>query len=379
MSFGMRFKTEADRLGFSLSGITHPSTPDHYDIYLDWIDHRYHASMTYLSNDEAIKARSQPSQLLPDCKTVLLLGYPYPLFTSNYQESHHYPIGKISAYALIEDYHLVILQKITELAHWIQQEINHPISWRCYTDTGPILERDLAYRAGLGWIGKNSCLISKHFGSHFFIAEIFLDYFIDLDIINASKDHCGNCHKCIEQCPTKCILPNRTIDSSRCISFLTIENKGAIPIGLRQYIGNWIFGCDICQLVCPWNLKHIEKTNTGDIPDINQDLLLPNLNYEILLQPEEFEQKYKNHAIMRAKRKGYLRNVAVALGNLKYESSIEVLVYVLENETEPLIRSHVAWALGQFKTPYTISILKKVYFLETDFNVKSEILSALND
>jgi epoxyqueuosine reductase len=209
---------------------------------------------------------------------------------------------------------------------------------RWYTDTGPILERDLAQRAGIGWIGKNTCLIHPQHGSYFLLSEIFLDLDLEPDPPFVT-DHCGTCRRCIEACPTDCILPDRTIDATRCISYLTIELKGEIPVELRDKMGNWVFGCDICQRVCPWN----RFAGTGDAAFEERETY-PSLTEEMELSPQEFNRRFKGSPVKRAKRRGYLRNVAVALGNTGDRHALPVLQNALSDE-DGLVREHATWAI----------------------------------
>jgi epoxyqueuosine reductase len=220
--------------------------------------------------------------------------------------------------------------------------VRRPIKNRWYTDTGPILERDLAQRAGLGWIGKNTCLIHPQHGSYFLLSEILLDLELEPDPPFVS-DHCGTCTRCIEACPTDCILPDRTIDATRCISYLTIELKDDIPLELRDKLGDWVFGCDICQQVCPWNRFAGEAD-----PAFDSKTPPRSLTEELTLTPQAFNQRFKRTPVKRAKRRGYLRNVAVALGNTGDMHALPVLQNVL-NDEEPLIREHAQWAIQQIE------------------------------
>jgi epoxyqueuosine reductase len=232
-----------------------------------------------------------------------------------------------------------------ELVAFIEGQVGHPVPNRYYTDTGPILERDLAQRAGLGWIGKNTCLITPRHGSYFFLAEILLG--IELESDNPFKsDHCGTCTRCIQACPTGCISPDRTIDARRCISYLTIELKGDIPEEMRSLLGNWVFGCDVCQMVCPWNRFATEKIDEAFSPRL--EIARPNLIRELELTSEAFNQKFKNSPVKRAKQRGYLRNVSVAAGN----SGDEKVIPALEKasiDAERLIGLHATWAVNKIR------------------------------
>jgi epoxyqueuosine reductase len=252
---------------------------------------------------------------------------------------------KIASYALANDYHDILPPRMQELIRFIEGQVGHPVANRWYTDTGPILERDLAQRAGIGWIGKNTCLIHPQKGSYFLLSEILLDLEIEPDEPFVT-DHCGTCTRCIQACPTDCILPNRTIDARRCISYLTIELKDDIPTELRDKTGDWIFGCDICQDVCPWN-RFAGPSDPAFEADPSSALrTAPSLTEELSLTPQAFNQRFKGSPIKRAKRRGYLRNVAVALGNTGDMYALPVLQNAI-NDEEPMIREHAQWAIEQ--------------------------------
>jgi len=294
--------------------------------------------MNYLATEKARARRADPREILPQCKSILVLATPYsPPLPSGEGLGVG---GKVASYARGEDYHDVLPARMEELVHFIEEQVEGPIKSRWYTDTGPILERDLAQRAGIGWIGKNSCLINPNQGSYFFISEIFLDLALEPDAPFVT-DHCGTCTRCITACPTDCILPNRTLDATRCISYLTIELKDDIPVELREKIGDWVFGCDICQMVCPWNRFAPE----GD-PAFADNEPPRSLTGELTLTPQAFNQRFKRTPVTRAKRRGYLRNVAVALGNTGNLHALPVLQNAL-NDDEPMICEHAQWAIDK--------------------------------
>ena len=336
--------------------------------------------MAYLASDRARQRRADPRKILPECRSILVLCAPYdaPLNLDvlepdpPFQSLH----GKVAAYAWGEDYHEILAERLRVLSAYIEAKTGAPVLNRWYTDTGPVLERDLAQRAGLGWIGKNTCLIHPTQGSYFFLAEILLSLNLEPDR-PFLDDRCGSCTRCLEACPTACILPDRTIDARRCISYLTIELKGAIPVELRPQIGAWVFGCDICQQVCPWNQRFAAAH--GD-PAFGPRLEVPrpDLIAELALSPEQFNRKFKGSPVKRAKRRGYLRNVAVALGNLGDETALPVLIQALGNEPEPLVRSHVAWALGRLGGEAAQRALQQAAQIVKDADVLSEIMSALD-
>jgi epoxyqueuosine reductase len=325
-------KEKARQLGFILAGVTSCEPPAHYTIFENWLENRHHATMEYLASDRSRIRRADPQQILPECKSILVLAFPYTPLSKNKSEF------KIAAYALGDDYHDVISPRLQEIVSFIEEQIGHPIPNRYYTDTGPILERELAQRAGLGWIGKNSMLINPQAGSTFLLAEILLGIELEPDE-PFPTDHCGTCTRCIDACPTHCILPNRTLNANRCISFLTIENKGDIPEDLRLPMQNWIFGCDICQQVCPWN-----RFSQPADPALETKIPLPIQTSDLLLLSSEFNQRFKKSPITRAKRRGYVRNLAVVIGNTGNADDIPILEQAAQDD-EPLIREHAKWAI----------------------------------
>ena len=349
---------EARRLGFILAGVTTPDPPLHLSAFEDWLTQGRHASMDYLADDRSRARRADPRLLLPGCKSILMLAIPYssPL-PPNISEKKKSPKkntsapeimgkgkgrGRVAAYAWGTDYHRILPERMKALVAFIEKQVGQPVSNRWYTDTGPILERDLAQRAGMGWIGKNTCLINPKHGSYILLAEIFLDLELEPDLPFTS-DQCGTCTRCIGACPTECILPDRTIDAGRCISYLTIELKEDILPELRPLAGDWVFGCDICQMVCPWNRFAAPEGDLAFNP--REDTPYPQLTRELDLTPKEFNRKFKDSPIQRAKRRGYLRNVSVALGNEGRLEDIPALEKALK-DAEPMVREHAAWAIG---------------------------------
>ncbi|MFN2213420.1 MAG: tRNA epoxyqueuosine(34) reductase QueG [Anaerolineales bacterium] len=376
MSLQNKIAAEVKRLGFTLFGVTVPGAPPHFNVYESWIKQGRHGGMGYLATERAMSRRSDPGLILPGCKSILVLGWPHliPNLPVQNLESESYRLtGRIASYAWDEDYHEVIPRKMNQLVDFIEQQVGGKIPNRWYTDTGPILERDLAQQAGLGWIGKNSCLINPGSGSYFLLAELFLGIKLEADQ-PFSADRCGSCTRCIQACPTGCIIGDRTIDASRCISYLTIELKGAIPVELRPQIQNWVFGCDICQQVCPWNQRFAAPTES-----IQVDVHLAQLELisELALSPQAFNIKFKGSPVKRTKRRGYLRNVAVALGNSGSTSGVPRLIETLKNDQEPLVRGHAAWALGRIGNQQARYALETALSYEHDPYVLEEIHSGL--
>lgn len=352
-------KEKARQLGFILAGVTTPDPPPHYSTFEHWLAQGRHGTMEYLATERSRTRRGDSLEIMPECKSILVLATPHsPNIALPKERRDHVSgtagrgawrqdqgadeapesQGRIASYAWGADYHDVLPRRMKELVQFIESQVGHPVKNRWYTDTGPILERDLAQRAGIGWIGKNTCLISPKHGSYFLLSEILLDLALEPDPPFVT-DHCGTCTRCIEACPTDCILPDRTIDATRCISYLTIELKDDIPTELRDKIGSWVFGCDVCQMVCPWN----RFAGEGDAA-FGGDDPIHSLTDELSITPQEFNQRFKLSPVKRAKRRGYLRNVAVALGNRGDMLALAVLKNAVKHE-EPLVTEHARWAI----------------------------------
>ena len=275
-------------------------------------------------------------------------------------------------YAQGDDYHDVVKKRLAELWRFIEEEAGRPVRGRCYVDTAPVLERELAQRAGLGWWGKNTCLINKRQGSWFFLGEIVTD--LELLFDQPAVDHCGTCTRCLDACPTDAFPEPYVLDSRRCISYLTIELRTSIPAALRPGIGDWVFGCDVCQEVCPWNRKAspAREAAFSSRPGLEQ----PDLEELMKLEAEGFNRLFRKNPVKRPKRAGFLRNVAVALGNSGRSEAVGVLIPALRHE-EPLVRGHVAWALGRLGGPEAEGALRDALGEERDSGVREEICEAL--
>jgi len=335
------------RLGFALAGITSPDPPPHWSSFENWLALGRNGQMGYLAGERARERRRDPRRILPGCKSIVVLAARYPdpgtAGVSGPAEAptDDGPHGRVAAYAWGTDYHRVLPERMKALVAFIETRVGHPVAHREYTDTGPLLERDLAQRAGLGWIGRNTCLINPRLGSYFFLAEMLLDLELELDD-PFRDDRCGSCTRCIDACPTQCILPDRTLDAGRCISYLTIELKESIPDDLRSRLGAWVFGCDVCQQVCPWNRFADERVDPAFAP--RPGVPAPALVSEIALTPEAFNRKFKDSPVQRAHRRGYRRNLAVALGNAGDPASVPALAHAAA-DPEPLVSESAAWAL----------------------------------
>jgi epoxyqueuosine reductase len=291
-------KTEAQRLGFLSCGISKAGFLEEEAPRLEnWLNKQMHGEMSYMENN--FDKRLNPTLLVDDAKSVisLLLNY-YP---SEIQNSDSY---KISKYAYGQDYHFVIKEKLKELLHFIQTEIGE-VSGRAFVDSAPVLDKAWAAKSGLGWIGKNSNLLTKQVGSFYFIAELIVD--LDLEYDYATTDHCGSCTACIDACPTEAIVAPYVVDGSKCISYFTIELKENLPIEMKGKFDDWAFGCDVCQDVCPWN--KFSKPHNEPLFNPNPEILLfTNKDWEEITD-ETFKKVFKNSAVKRTKLEGLKRNI----------------------------------------------------------------------
>src|SRR5271170_231129 len=333
------------------------------DFYHQWLNAGRHVAMGYLAREP--ERRFDPRTLDARLRSVVSLAYPYHSPAPPKLDWRAELRGRVAAYALGPDYHDVVLKKARAVADAIGKLREGAIT-RAYVDTGPVFEREWAAEAGLGWFGKNTTTLSREHGSYFFLAEIFTS--LDLDAPRAPyREHCGTCTRCLDLCPTAALAEGYLMEPRACISYLTIENRGPIPRELRPKLGNWIFGCDICQEVCPWNEPFDDQV---------ADDLMPHLSALMELDDAGFAARFKGSAVKRAKRRGLLRNAAVAMGNSGNPAAVAPLALVLEREPEALIRSHAAWALGRLGGAAAIQALERAQTRETDDAAREEIAAA---
>ena len=367
-------KVEAVRLGFDLVGVAPVRPSDHARLFQAWIEAGHHGEMGYLARQDAVHNRLHPH---PQFRTALVVALNYYSETAPQTSSD----AIIARYAHGRDYHKVIKNKLMALLRFVEQQVGHELpASRAYVDTGPVLERELAQRAGIGWFGRNTMMINPRRGSYFFLGSLLLEVELEADM-PFGADHCGTCSNCVQACPTQALLGRDEsgapiIDARRCISYLTIELRGPIPRALRSALGNRAFGCDICQEVCPWNApKFVQLSSEKDFtarPHVSNRKLIDLMS----MTEAEWDEFSRGSAIRRAKREGFLRNVAVALGNAADPDAVPVLSTALR-DLEPLVRGHAAWALGQIGGEAATAELRDALTLECDRWAREEIMAAL--
>ena len=366
-----QIQTRAHELGFELVGITPAERSQTIQRYRQWIASGYAGKMGYLERHLPLKEDTRT--LLQEAKSVISLAMNYWTLDTPKDLAEDPGRGQISRYAWGDDYHDVIRERLLLLVEFIKNTAETELKSRVFVDSGPILEREYAQKAKLGWIGKNTNLINWRSGSWYFLSEVLVSIELESET-QPLRGSCGTCTKCIEACPTDAIIEPNLLDSRLCISYLTIELKDSIPKELRPEMGNLIFGCDICQEVCPWNSKATPTTEPAFQP--RHGNLAPELLTLINMTQTEFSKRFKGSPIKRAKRKGFLRNVIVAIGNWRSRAAVPALKKVLIDD-EPLIRGHAAWALGQVGGKNAKQALNTRLKSEDDTEVISEIQDAL--
>jgi epoxyqueuosine reductase len=330
---------QAHRIGFELVGVTRPAPSDHTAFYANWLARDYHAEMGYLARPDAVEKRTDPRHVMSQTRSIVVVGMNYYTGGPSLTEGLW---GRVSRYAWGTDYHTVMVERLRALAAWLTGQVGQPVAHREYVDTGPLLERELAQRAGLGWIGKNTNLIHPELGSYFFLGELLLDLELEPDAPFAA-DRCGDCTACLDACPTGALVAPRTLDARRCISYLTIEHRGSIPAEIRPLLGDRVFGCDTCQEACPWNRRFARPARElAFAPRPGQ--IAPDLIELLELDDDGFRARFRNTPLWRARRAGLARNAAVVLGNLGDPAAIPALGRAL-SDPDPMVAEHAAWAL----------------------------------
>lgn len=343
----LTIKELARSLGFDLVGIAAAEPTLESLFYPTWLRQGYAAGMHYLEGQRG-EMRRDPKTLLPEARSILCLGLVYNTTAPYSVEVEAAGSGWVSRYAWGEDYHAVLRRKLQVLAEAIEAETG-PFAYKICADTAPLLERAYARQAGLGWIAKNTCLINQQLGSWVFLGEIITS--LELQPDGPAPDRCGTCTRCIEACPTDALVPTNeengpeyALDSRRCISYWTIELRGAIPEENRSEVGQHLFGCDICQDVCPWN-RRAAVTDAEEFQPQNQ---LPDLQELAALTPHEFRKRFEDTAVERTRYRGFLRNVAVAMGNSGNRGFLEPLE-TLARHDDAVVREHAEWAIRRIE------------------------------
>lgn len=327
-------------LGFQQIGITDIDLSQHEPLLQSWLAHNYHGEMAWMARHGMMRAR--PNELMPETIRVISARMDYLPEDAKFAQTLNDPaLGYISRYALGRDYHKLIRQRLKKLGEYIEQEVGQ-YHYRPFVDSAPILERPLAQKSGLGWTGKHSLILNKQAGSWFFLGELLVD--LPLPIDQPSQDQCGKCIACITTCPTQAIIQNKVLDARRCISYLTIEFDGIIPEEFRKAIGNRIYGCDDCQLACPFNrFAQISQEKDFQIRNILDQRSLKEL---FRWSEEEFLKHTEGSAIRRIGHEKWQRNIIIAFGNAEYDP--EIVNLLVENQKRStLLDPHIEWALNE--------------------------------
>jgi epoxyqueuosine reductase len=333
-------KAQAYGLGFDLAGITPLGPATTAGAFDEWLARGFAGEMSYLPRT----AEKRRDSRLPfeNTRTAIVVAMNY---------GGREPSGPVARYARGDDYHDIVIDRLNALHRWIEARAGRGIGGKAYVDTGPVLERDLGRRAGLGWFGKNTTLINPRAGSFFFLGALLLDLELEADAPFQS-DHCGSCRRCLDACPTGALVEAHVLDANRCISYLTIELKGAIAAEFREAIGDLIYGCDICQTCCPWNVRFSRQLPADSAYQPREILAgkdAGTLARELLeMSQEEFSAAFKGSPMKRAKLRGLKRNAVVVLGNIGASEDVGVLTRALD-DPEPLVREHAVWALERLR------------------------------
>lgn len=333
-----RLEREAYALGFDLCGFARLGAAESAAEYDAWVANGHAGTMAYMARNAELRHDTRRPH--PGAVSAIVVGMSY---------GGRAPGGPVARYARGDDYHEVMRDRLRQLHARLERFVGTPVDARPYVDTAPILERDLARRAGLGWFGKNTNLINPEIGSYFFIGSLF----VAMELAPSAPfeaDRCGTCTRCLAACPTDAFVAPRVLDARRCISYLTIELRGDIPEALRPLVGEWLYGCDVCQEVCPWNVKFAQELpdespyaaremfSGRDAPTLARDLLQ--------LTPDDFARVFRGSAMKRAKLTGLQRNATVALGNIGSSEAADALERARASD-DPLVRKHAAWALAR--------------------------------
>ncbi len=372
-----RLHEQARALGFNMVGVVAAQPGKRLAAYLAWIERQYQGEMGYMARPDRVARRQDPAVILPGVRSMVCVGLDYHTLSLPAALTQDVSRGRISNYAWQVDYHEVMTPRLEALARWLQAETGDTgVISRAYVDTGAILERDHAETAGLGFTGKNTMLINPRRGSWFFLGELLTTTVLAPDEPAERMPSCGRCSRCLTACPTNAFPAPYVLDARRCISYLTIELKGWIPAELRPLMGNWIYGCDVCQEVCPFN-RFASETVEPAFQPVDWNAAAPPLLELLTLDEAGFRARYAHSPIKRIGRGRMLRNVCVAVGNWGSPAAVPALIPLL-HDVEPLVRGHAAWALGQIGGEMAEQVLGQTWEREEDETVRGEMAAAVS-
>ncbi len=364
-------RARARELGFNLVGLTPARPAPHLDAYLRWIEGGLHGSMGYLARPDRVERRRDLNLILPGVRSLIIVGLDYRSAPPPAHLLADPSRGRIAAYAWSADYHALMGPRLDALADWLTTTSGARVRSRAYVDTGAILERDHAQQAGLGFIGKNTMLIHPRRGSDFFLGELLTEADFDDYDRPAPTTMCGTCTRCLTACPTRAFPSPYVLDARRCISYLTIEHAGWIERELRPALGNWVFGCDVCQDVCPWQRFGVQSQVAEFFP-LDLDRAAPRLADLLALDSRAFAARFSSTPVERAGRDGLVRNACVAAGNSGDPSLIPNLASLVADPA-PIVRGHAAWALGRLAGSAARTRLEQALAREVDGGARREI------
>jgi epoxyqueuosine reductase len=370
-----RLKKQAHELGFNLVGVVEARPGVYLAAYKRWLTNAYHGQMGYMARPDRVVRRENLEVILPSVKSIVCVGLGYYSGQPPPDILNDPSRGRISNYAWGLDYHDLMEPRLKQLGGWLREQAGAEVESKAYVDTGAILERDHGQSAGLGFTGKNTMLIHPRSGSYFFLGELLTTAELRPDEIDGRLPGCGSCQACLVACPTDAFPEPYVLDARRCISYLTIELKGWIPRELRPLMGNWVYGCDICQQACPFN-RFAQQSSEKAFQPQRWETIAPSLIELLSLDEPAFSRRFEGSPIKRIKRRGLVRNACVAAGNWGSQKAVPALVRLLAGE-EPLIRGHAAWALGRIDGEGIPRLLVAAQENEVDEGVKDEIRLAL--
>ncbi|MBW3631591.1 MAG: tRNA epoxyqueuosine(34) reductase QueG [Chloroflexi bacterium] len=370
-----RVKALALDHGLSVSAVTSATSfPEVFTILRDRIDAGHMAGLDWFTTERAAES-CEPKTLMADPLSILSVGIAY-WGSDEGKPDDGVPRGRISRYARGRDYHEILPERMRALHAAIEELVGYPVASRFLTDHARIVDRAVAARAGLGWYGKNACIIVPGHGSWVMLGELLLD--LDLEPDQPLDKNCGRCHICLDQCPTGAIVAPYTIHTPSCISFQTIEQRRAIPRELRSRLGDWVFGCDVCQDVCPYTRAAADEPDAAFLPS-DVERAYPSLYRLLEMSTQTFREQYRGTAVMRARRAGLARNAAVALGNIGTEDDVSPLTQAALGHDLALVRGHAAWALGRIGGSRARRALARAWERERDPEARTEIELALEE